>query len=307
MNENEIDKQFWSDFLMENYKQNKYQTSLAFVMNGKMFSQFLKLKFKEKFSSHSKCIGDIEFYVDSYPNGGVKKDFVHSFTSMSATNDKISKVDISYMLWSDNITYRHSTVDTLHAPSDGRGWGANDVPSDRLVNPNIKNFTVKCWIKILSVYDKNNKIVDQKDWDKYIEFKNKNKKNDIDIGLHHNFNIFEEEKKNNFIGTTSQNNNKLQIQMDMIQKESEMMKKEMNLMKNELISLKNEMNKLKQNNNNNKEKMNDEIFLFLKEINLIQYYDNFISDGFDDLKSIKTLDEEDLIDMGIQKKVTEKK
>ena len=299
-NNHEIDKQFWNDFLMANYKQNKYQTSVSLVINSNMFENFMKLKHEGKYSSNSTCIGDIEFYLDLYPKGRYTKDVLDAFIVMSTTNDKIRKIGAQYMIWSDDIAYRRSTCTTFTAPSDSKGWPVGVVPSYRLSYSNIKSLTARVWVKIISIYDNNDKIVPEKDWDKYIKFNNENKNNKIDVGLSHNINSFEEEKKNNFIGTTSQNNNKLQIQMDMIQKESEMMKKE-------LISLKNEINKLKNNNNNNKEKMNDEIFLFLKEINLIQYYDNFITDGFDDLKSIKTLDEEDLVDMGIQKKGHRKK
>ena len=53
---------------------------------------------------------------------------------------------------------------------------------------------------------------------------------------------------------------------------------------------------------------NDEITTFLKENNLpLEYRDKLVNDGFDDLDSLKDLTEQDLIDMGIDKKGHRKK
>ena len=58
-----------------------------------MFEDFIKLKHQEKYSSNSTCIGDIEFYLEVYSQGGNQKDVVDVFISMSTINNKISKVE----------------------------------------------------------------------------------------------------------------------------------------------------------------------------------------------------------------------
>ena len=80
---------------------------------------------------------------------------------------------------------------------------------------------------------------------------------------------------------------------------------------NQCINLKKQINELNKNNNqlnkSNDDAKNDEIYVLLSDINLLEYYNIFNENGFDDLDSLSDITSQDLLEMNIKKLAHRKK
>jgi len=251
---------------------NGYFSVLKYIkrFNGSLgkneMNKLKNYKFLQNKSSSCFYIGKIPFRLEIYPKGSPGcENFFDVKLNCAAQKLDISKMYIWWRICLHELGYTFIGTHEFTDFPAAKGI-PNLIKSDELLNLDALKIDVMC--QILSLTNKGGNNINQKNWNQYICNNDEQKQND----------------RNGILLTQK------------LAKEVNVLKRKLSNVENKLYNLENKYNVLVKS-----VKKNDAIALFLQSINMEEYYDIFITEGFETMNSLKNITKDILTSIGITK------